>query len=425
MEEKYNIEARNIRQKLKDNQKGITLITMAVTIVLMILLVGVTVELSTDNIDKSEMISFVSYMQAIQTKVDFIAENNDEYLEYGTILSDTKRNALQEILNKNNEVFLTTTDSTYLRYFDSKHIKTDLELENIDDEIVVDFNTREVISLNGTKYENEMYYSQYNLPGGQALKQQTEEVNRNLNWNEIVSNINGLNATFTIKGIGITNGTLSYGKEDSLGIIKWKTITNYTKKNVDVTTENITESGTYYFRLVDNTSGKDNIGSNNSYPSVELKLTNTPKLQGNLTDLSTSYNYSNINDSTKWAYATDKTDTANLKYYVWIPRFVYKLDGNNKLSKLQFLRGTSDITTEGSYISTTEWTEPEAFTSGANRLTGVWVFIDTPNKSRHRHNRYIKNRNNIKIKCGGDFNRPQMQIRKKFVGAILIARKNV
>lgn len=396
MKKMYNVEAKNIRQELKDNQKGITLITVVVTLVLMIVLASVTIEIGTESIDNSKMISFVSYMQAIQAKVDNIAEKGN-YLEYGKNLSSSNKNNLETILNSGNEDFLTTSNSQYLRYFDSNCIASELELENIDDEIVVDFSTREVISLNGIEYEGEIYYAQYELPGGQTLSQQTEEINRDVSIGEITANVDGLNATFTIKGIGITNGTLSYGKEDSTGIIKWKVVTNYTKKAVDTTTENITESGIYYFRLVDNTSGEDNIESDSSYPSTELKLTNTPKLQGDLTDLSTSYNYSNINDSTKWAYATDKTDTANLKYYVWIPRFVYKLDDNNKLSELQFLRGTSDITTEGGYIKTSEWTEPEAFTSGANKLTGVWAQIDTPNKSRHRHNRYIKNRNNIKM----------------------------
>lgn len=385
-----------VHPKLKDNQRGITLITMVVTLVLMIILAAVTIEIGTESIDKSKMISFVSYMQAIQAKVDSIAENGN-YLEYGEELSNNNKSKLQDILDSETESFLMTTSSEYLKYFDSSHISSDLELENIDDEIIVDFNTREVISLNGTKYEGKMYYAQYNLPGGQTLNQQTEGVSRDVSIGEITANIDGLNATFTIKGISITNGTLSYGKKDNTGQIEWNIITNYTKKDTDMTTGNIVESGTYYFKLEDNTNGNENIGSDNSYPSVELKLTNVPKLQGDLTDLSTSYNYSNLNDSTKWAYATDKTDTTNLKYYVWIPRFVYKLDGNNKLSKLQFLRGTSDITTEGSYISTTEWTEPEAFTSGANRLTGVWVLVDTPNKSRHRHNRYFKNRHNIEI----------------------------
>lgn len=383
-------------KKTNANQKGITIISLIITIIIMLILASVTINIGTGNIENSRMVKFVSYMQAIQTKVDYIYEYSD-YLEYGETLESSNESRLQTILDSETEGLLTTIGSKHLKYFDSSHIATDLELENIDDEIVVDFSTREVISLNGIEYEGKMYYTQYELPGGQTLNQQTEGVNRDVRIEEIIANIDGLNATFTIKGIGITNGTLSYGKIDDTGQIKWNVITNYTKKDVDIKTENITESGTYYFKLVDNTNGNDNVDSEEKYPSLEIKLTNSPKLQGDLTDLSTSYNYSDINDSTKWAYATDKTDTANLKYYVWIPRFVYKLKSDNTLEELQFLRGTSDITTAGGYIKTSEWTEPEIFTSGTNKLTGVWVQIDTPNKSRHRYNRHFKYRNNIKM----------------------------
>lgn len=370
---------------LNSNEKGITLIALIITIIVMLILASVTISIGTGNIENSKMISFVSYMQTIQKKVDIIVENGN-YSSYGEELTSTNRSVLQNILNSQNESFLTTLDSTYLRYFDSSHIESDLEIENINDEIVVDFNTREVISLNGIKYEGKRYYTQYYLPGGQVLKQQTEEVTRTVSFGDITSNINGLNATFTITNINLTNGTLSYGKMDSNNIIKWTTLIDYTKKGENITTKNITESGTYYFKLVDNTTGQDNIDSEGNYPSVELRLTNTPKLQGNLTDLSSPYNYSNLNDSTKWAFATDSTDTANLVYYVWIPRFAYKLNESGTLEELQFIRGTSDVTSSGGYTSSTDWIVPDVFSNGGIQKTGVWVQVDSPAQTRHRYN---------------------------------------
>lgn len=341
----------------------------------MLILAAVTINVGTGSVDESRRTSFVSYMQLIQTKVDFIAEYED-YSRYGEELDDEKKQVLQEILASQTESFSTTTSSTYLKFFDSSHIASDLEIENIDDEIVVDFNTREVISLTGIKYEEAMYHTQYNLPGGQVLKQNTQEVTRNVSFEDIIPNINGLNATFTITNLGITNGTLSYGTMDDSNNIKWITITNHTKKGESITTKNITESGTYYFKLVDNVTGQDNGAldedENIIYPSVELRLTNSPKLEENLTDL-TTYNYSDINNPSNWAYATDKTDAVNMKYFVWIPRFVYKLNGT-ELEELQFIRGNSDITTSGGYINPTDWILPEAFTSrrkSKNRSMGT------------------------------------------------------
>lgn len=370
---------------LKTNQKGVTLIALVITIIFMIVFASVTIEIGTDSIDRSKLLSFLAYMQTIQSKVNLIAEYED-YSNYGETLSNESISKLQIILNNGNESFSTTIDSSYLKFFDSKHIASDLGVDNIDDEIVVDFNTREVISLNGIKYEGKMYYTQYNLPGGQTLAQQTETVNRDVSFGEIVSNIDGLNSTFTIEGISLSNGTLSYGKMNESNVIKWTTITNYTKKGETVTTPNIIESGMYYFKLIDNTSGKDNVDNDGNYPSVELKLTNAPKVEGNLTDLSTTYNYSDLNKSENWAFATDKTDTANLVYYVWIPRFVYKLNSEGMLEELQFLRGTSDVTTSGNYINSAEWTESTLFANGTSKRTGVWIQVDTPNQTRYRYN---------------------------------------
>lgn len=376
-------------QKQNTNENGITVISLIITIIVMLILASVTVYVGTESIDNSRMINFVSYMQIIQTKVDFIAEYED-YSNYGEELSSSNKSTLQSILNSGTESFLTTTSSTYLRYFDSSHIVSDLEIENIDDEIVVDFSTREVISLNGIEYEDEMYYTQYYLPGGQVLKQKTEEITRTVSFGDITSNIDGLNSTFTITNISLTNGTLSYGRKDSADVITWTEITNYTSKGKNVTTRDITESGTYYFKLVDNITGKDSgtadEDGNIVYTSVELRLTNSPKLEDNLTDLSRTYNYSDLNNSEDWAFATDITDEANLLYYVWIPRFVYKLDETGALEELHFLRGTSDITTSGGYINSTDWIEPDVFTNGTSKKTGVWVQVDTPNQTRCRHN---------------------------------------
>lgn len=382
--EKYNVGAsiarpyltkqylnRNIKnQKLKINENGITIISLIITIVLMLILATVVINVGTGELDESTRVSFVSYMQLIQTKVDLMSEIGN-FETYGAEMPEHEQTVLQDILKKEQ----ITSKVTDFKYFDSNTISSQLEIDNIEDEIAVNFKTREVISLNGVEYEGQMYYTQYKLPGGQSLKYKTEEVARNLSIGSITSNIDGLNATFTIKNIGLTNGTLSYGRMDTSNEIKWTTITNYTKSGESITTKNITESGTYYFKLVDNITGEENIDENGNYFSVELRLTNKPKLEGNLTELSTSYNYSDLDDSTKWAFATDSTDAANVKYYVWIPRFVYKLNASKELEELQFLRGNSDVTTSGGYINDTEWTVPEAFTKEEVQKTGVWVQV--------------------------------------------------
>lgn len=261
---------------------------------------------------------------------------------------------------------INTSNGNPIRYFDSTAIAEDLGLENIDDEIVVNFETREVISLNGINYAGEIYYSQYRLPGGQKVKQNTTENLRQIGWEDftITPNINGLNATFTISGIRFTNGTLSYSNDSQN---TWTEITNYTVANETVTTENLTKSGKYYFKWTDNTN------KNNEYvlDAVNIRLYNSPKLKENLGDLSTTYNYTAL-DSTTWAYATDNNETeldeTDDTIYVWIPRYAYETE---EKTNIEFLRGTSNVTTKDTYIPETDWTIPEVFKD----VTGVWVDV--------------------------------------------------
>ena len=69
-------------EKQKSNQEGITIIALILTIIIMLILTSVTVYVGTGNISNSKMVNFVSYMQTIQKKVDFISEY-ENYSNYG------------------------------------------------------------------------------------------------------------------------------------------------------------------------------------------------------------------------------------------------------------------------------------------------------------------------------------------------------
>lgn len=354
--------------KIKEN-KGITIIALIITIVIMLILASVTIYVGTDSVDYSKMVKFTSYMQAIQKQVDEISKSED-YSAYGQELTIEEQERLTQVLENENDTFITSdVTSEFLRFFDTDDLKSQLELDNIDDEIVVNFETREVISLNGIEHEDKMYYTQYNLPGGQALIQ-NEAIQREVLFGDIEENIEGLNATFTINDISISNGTLSYARVDigstdiDLDTLSWHIITNYTKQDEDnegIETQNITETGIYYFKLVDNVTKQEYILED----GLELRLTNAPQLKNGQNNLSETYNYSDLGLSSNWAYATD--NESNL--YVWVPRFAYIADNP---SGIEFLRGTSDVTTSDSFIDE-NWIIPEVFTQGQTELTGVWV----------------------------------------------------
>ena len=58
-----------------------------------------------------------------------------------------------------------------IRYFSKEDVKNILDLDNIDYNIIVNFDTREVVSLEGIEYEDITYYTQYKLPQGQKVSQ--------------------------------------------------------------------------------------------------------------------------------------------------------------------------------------------------------------------------------------------------------------
>lgn len=343
------------------NKRGITLIALVLTIVVMLILVTITVNVGIGTIEHSRMVSFVSRMQLLQKKVDFLAENGG-YSELGIALTENQKTTIQTI--KTEENLNTEKENTSLKYFGTSAVANQLEIENIDDEIIVDFATREIISLTGIEYEGKMYYTQYNLPGGQKIKQENNTNDRAFAWKneetidgaEITTSINGLNATFSISGINFTNGTISYSINNGQ---TWTEITNYTINGQDIVSENITKSGIYIFKWKDNTNNNTVISN-----QIVLKLTNSPQLKGNLGELSGAYNYSNL-DSTNWAYATDSVTGYK---YVWIPRFAYE---TSNTTNIEFLRGTSYVTTSENYLPETGWTIPEPL----KNVTGVWVKV--------------------------------------------------
>lgn len=354
-------------------EKGITLIALILTIIIALILASIAISVGTTDIDYSKMVNFLAYMQTIQKKVDLISLYGD-YQNLGSNLTNDQKSTLNYIITNSDEVLRTTANSETLKYFNKTTIASQLEIENVDDEIVVDFATREVISLLGIEYNEQMYYTQYNLPGGQALVQDSN-VEDTPSFDSITPNIDGLNATFTISGINITNGTLSYSTDKT----KWAVVTNYTIENEDTITGNITKSGTYYFKLTSNVTGRDNGVAGGTpetidYPSITILLTNKPTLNEDLEMISESYDYSDLEDQTNWAYAKN-INNSNLEY-IWIPRFAYDTGDS---TNIVFLRGTSEITTDGSYITSADWTVPQQFKIGNIELTGVWVSTNSYN----------------------------------------------
>lgn len=351
-----------LKKTIISEKKGITLISLIVTIVLLLILSSITVSQGLDAYRNSKLKKFVAEMQTIQIKVDLIVANKEDYTILGEAIT-TRENAIPILITafNNNELKreYSQEESENYRYFTKENIAEHFEVDNPTSDVIINFATREVVAVDGIEYEGDLYYTQYNLPGGQHILTSAETVDRSINDISIETIIDGLNATIKIGNVNITNGKIIYKCNDD----SWSTLINHTEKNKEYEVI-LSTTGVYTFKLIDNTNA-----DNFTEAELNLVLTNAPKLEEGMTQSSQTYNYANYQiDESEFAKATMSSTE-----YIWVPR--YAVNGET----IKFLRGNSRIATDNTYLDDT-WVVPDKFNQDNKELTGIWVdstLIDT------------------------------------------------
>lgn len=147
----------------KDN--GITLMMVILTVIIMLILVGILVSGMENTYENSKVMKFTSYLKIIQKKIDLYVEDGTNIETLGENLDAGNKAKLQDILNKdsNNLIETRNVNNGKIRYFDSSDIYEYFDIADINDEIVVNFENREVISLNGVEKDGRMYYVEKGL----------------------------------------------------------------------------------------------------------------------------------------------------------------------------------------------------------------------------------------------------------------------
>ncbi len=84
--------------KNKKSQKGITIIALVLTIIILLILASVATYTGIESYDRAEQIKFVSQMQLIQTKVDEVVQKND-FASLGDALNDEQKNIVNSAVN--------------------------------------------------------------------------------------------------------------------------------------------------------------------------------------------------------------------------------------------------------------------------------------------------------------------------------------
>ena len=154
-------------KKMHINSKGITLIALVVTIIVLLILASIATYSGIQIIESSKITTFTAEMKIMQTHVNSIYDqwkkgevNKDELgkdLEYN---SEVKEQASKVLTTE-----LGLKDTTGYRYYDQETIKN-LGIEGVKQEFFINIETRDVVSYKGLKYKGDMYYTLIQLPDG-------------------------------------------------------------------------------------------------------------------------------------------------------------------------------------------------------------------------------------------------------------------
>ena len=68
----------NIKKRLA-NEKGITLVALLITVIVMMIIVGISVDTGTESLDSTRLQGFYMQLETIQKRADDIATTNEGY----------------------------------------------------------------------------------------------------------------------------------------------------------------------------------------------------------------------------------------------------------------------------------------------------------------------------------------------------------
>ena len=154
-------------------EKGITLISLVITVVLLIILAAVSINAGFDSIGTMKLQNFNYELQQVQGKVDTIYEKiklgQTEYITLGSNITESTE-AMQTLKTVKNidysniaeedkeNYYYEETNTTY-RYLTEAEVKEVLNISSNPGDMIINFITKEVISVEGFDYDDTTYYT--------------------------------------------------------------------------------------------------------------------------------------------------------------------------------------------------------------------------------------------------------------------------
>ena len=270
------------------NDKGITLISLVSSIMLILILAAVTVVTSMSSYNQMKFEGAKSEIEQVEKLVDEIASDYQTYLDekvggtensyaeyfkyrYGNRTTDFSDKQLSSPANSEKAKTIMSkypelsTPGPNMFYFTQDDLNKYFDLKGIND-VVVDFSTRIVYSVEGIKDpddKNHLYYTSSEWGGNTRVTH--DETGKTV---ATISSVTQ-GSTYTISGVVYRNITVTLSGNFKVSEVYYKTNTNTNKVKVDKFTVKdntvsfavpVPSNATYTFILVDevnNTIQKD------------------------------------------------------------------------------------------------------------------------------------------------------------------------
>lgn len=370
------------------NCKGITLVALVTTIVVILILASVATYSGKNALERTYLTAFTAELKIMQTHVNEIYQQyiDGETIQLGSdtytgeaILTMRKNSSDSEystniedstlpIYNVAQNVFTSEqsgiTDKSGYLYF-NRNLLEDLDIKDISGEFFVNIAKRSVVSCTGFEYQNETYYTLGQLPDSiynveydnsnvnrPIIQNSSIEKNSEEKWRITISNIqyDGYVEKWKVKYKLETEE--NWNTSDNLSFI----VTKNGKYKVKVSNGSIEsaeiEVGPYFSPDVSNTANAPKLsdgmipvkwdsskrsGKGNwvickatdsdwySYTSTDKKWANVMLCDGKYTTSTPEGSQESINLSTLGNEGIEVSEEDLGSMFVWIPRFAYKI----------------------------------------------------------------------------------------------------
>ena len=327
-------------KNISKETKGITLISLIITIIVLIILASIGTYSGIDVIRSSKFTAFSTELKIMQTQINNFYQkykNNEtvivdetiyNILELGEELTGDKQTQANKVFT---QLESGITSSEGYRYW-SKELINKLGIEGVSGDFFINIEKRNIVSYKGFEYKGKTYYTISQLPEGL--------------YNVEYENDNTGKPTFDVGYEYIGNGkwrVTIYNIQFEQYINKWKVKYKRGQNNWKTS-----EDLSFVVQDLDNYKIKI-INGNVESDEKEINIVNEPQLKDGMQaiiftsdGIETVVTDTSKNDWYNYAAQTTATDTyneetgeygtshwANAKlndnYYVWIPRYAYKI----------------------------------------------------------------------------------------------------